>query len=327
MYFRPLSSYCFQADPSFWDSAFIFLRNIFIQGKFLNLLSFLLGYGIASQYSRRGHDHAFFHKRGLFFLLLGIGHGLIWPGDILTFYGIAILLLWRLGKAPAGAIVALGFLSAIISCLMISLSQIQSQAIPDPLLAQQYLAGLSVRELLFAKIYMYSLQQVNALIYGWGIIAASLFGMYAQRTGALLNSPILFCFGLIFSVLYAATELEFTNLTMLNSISYTVSSLIMPYFYIFLIRNIPKSKWTESIAYVGKSSLLNYLAQSFFFTLFGMGYTLQELVTIQRFHYLWIVTLFFLSQVALTTFWYTKYEVSPSESPSQKQEINLEKFN
>jgi uncharacterized protein len=319
MYFRPLSSYCFQADPDFWDSAFIFLRKVFIQGKFLNLLSFLLGFGIASQYSKRGHDRTFFYKRGLFFLLLGVVHGLIWPGDILTFYGITVLLLWRLGQASPRVIGALGLLCAIISCIMIFLSRIQIQVIPDPLLAQQYLAGLGMREFLAAKIYMYGLQQINALIYGWGILAASLFGMYAQKTRTLFRSPILLCFGLACSVLYAVTEFEVTNFALINSISYTVSSLIMPYLYIFLFRNIPKSKMTESIGHVGKSSLSNYLAQSLLLTLFGMGYTFQELVLIQRFHYLWIVTLFFLLQIALTTFWFRKYEAGPLEALFSKK--------
>lgn len=76
--------------------------NIFIQGKFLTLFSFLFGMGFAVQLTRaqmRGAKFMSFYPRRLAALaLFGLIHGfLIWWGDILLTYAVAgaLLLLFR----------------------------------------------------------------------------------------------------------------------------------------------------------------------------------------------------------------------------------------
>src|SRR5438445_11763494 len=76
--------------------------DIFIQGKFVSLFSFLFGLGFAVQMMRadaRGARFLSFYPRRLMALaLFGLIHGiLIWAGDILLSYAVsgAILLLFR----------------------------------------------------------------------------------------------------------------------------------------------------------------------------------------------------------------------------------------
>src|SRR5580698_9579925 len=79
--------------------------DIFIQGKFVTLFSFLFGLGFAVQLSRaeaRGARFLSFYPRRLAALaLFGLIHGiLIWWGDILLAYSLAGALLLSFRKAP-----------------------------------------------------------------------------------------------------------------------------------------------------------------------------------------------------------------------------------
>ncbi len=92
---RPL----FHSTPDLIAQGFI---DIFIQGKFVTLFSFLFGLGFAVQMSRadaRGAKFMSFYPRRLAALaIFGLIHGiLIWWGDILLTYALAgaILLLFR----------------------------------------------------------------------------------------------------------------------------------------------------------------------------------------------------------------------------------------
>jgi uncharacterized protein len=103
-FFAPLDCYehigvLFHGHADVLAQAFI---DVFIQGKFLTIFSFLFGMGFAIQMSRaeaRGVRFMGFYPRRLLALaLFGLIHGiLIWGGDILLTYAFsgAILLLFR----------------------------------------------------------------------------------------------------------------------------------------------------------------------------------------------------------------------------------------
>ena len=85
-----------------WDPKMSFLHHMFIEGKFYSIFSLLFGWGIALQIKRGiacGTDALHTIKRRiLFMLLLGFIHLLIWPGDIVFFYGLIGFLLLPLRK-------------------------------------------------------------------------------------------------------------------------------------------------------------------------------------------------------------------------------------
>src|SRR5580658_7910099 len=103
-FFAPLDAYgsiglLFHSRADLWAQGFI---DLFIQGKFISIFSFLFGMGFAIQMSRaeaRGASFLGFYPRRLLALaLFGVIHGvLIWAGDILLTYALtgAILLLFR----------------------------------------------------------------------------------------------------------------------------------------------------------------------------------------------------------------------------------------
>src|SRR5579863_9248558 len=103
-FFAPLDTYdnigvLFHGRADVVAQAFI---DIFIQGKFISIFSFLFGMGFAIQMSRaeaRGARFMGFYPRRLLALaLFGVIHGIfIWAGDILLTYALsgAILLLFR----------------------------------------------------------------------------------------------------------------------------------------------------------------------------------------------------------------------------------------
>src|ERR1700686_3468962 len=102
-FFAPLDAYgniglLFHGRADVLAQAFI---DIFIQGKFISIFSFLFGMGFAIQMSRgeaRGSRFLSFYPRRLLALaLFGLIHGmLIWAGDVLLTYAFsgAILLLF-----------------------------------------------------------------------------------------------------------------------------------------------------------------------------------------------------------------------------------------
>jgi uncharacterized protein len=75
---------------------------MFIEGKFYSIFSLLFGWGIALQIKRgmaKGVDSvSTIRRRLLFMLLLGFVHLMIWPGDIVFFYGLLGFLLLPLRK-------------------------------------------------------------------------------------------------------------------------------------------------------------------------------------------------------------------------------------
>jgi uncharacterized protein len=75
-----------------WDPDMLFLHHMFIEGKFYSIFSLLFGWGIALQI-RRGiasgiNPLPLLRRRLAFMLILGFVHLMIWPGDIVFFYGL-----------------------------------------------------------------------------------------------------------------------------------------------------------------------------------------------------------------------------------------------
>ena len=85
-----------------WDHKMSFLHHMLIEGKFYSIFSLLFGWGIALQIKRgmaKGIDAIPTIKRRLLFMLvLGAVHLMIWPGDIVFFYGLLGFLLLPLRK-------------------------------------------------------------------------------------------------------------------------------------------------------------------------------------------------------------------------------------
>jgi uncharacterized protein len=94
------------------DHKMTFIHHMLIEGKFYSIFSLLFGWGIALQIKRgmaRGADALpTIKRRLLFMLLLGFVHLMIWPGDIVFFYGLLGFLLIPLRKFSNKALLITG---------------------------------------------------------------------------------------------------------------------------------------------------------------------------------------------------------------------------
>lgn len=104
------------------DRSMSFLHHMFIEGKFYSIFSLLFGWGIALQFKRAaasGIDALPTVRRRLFFmLLLGAVHLLIWPGDIVFFYGLLAFLLLPLRKLSNKVLLITGILLVLSPILL-----------------------------------------------------------------------------------------------------------------------------------------------------------------------------------------------------------------
>lgn len=104
---------------------FEFFESALIQGKFYSIFSFLFGLGFSVQMmrgaERGGEFGAFFRRRLLALLLIGVVHAFVWLGDILMLYALCgfVLLPFRTRSDRTIVWWAFGFLVAPIVCYSI----------------------------------------------------------------------------------------------------------------------------------------------------------------------------------------------------------------
>jgi uncharacterized protein len=108
------------------DKVVWLLQNVFIEGKFYSIFSFLFGWGIALQIERSRRDDVstakFIWRRLGFMLLLGAMHMLLlWEGDIVFLYGIVGFVLFALRRFSNRTLLITGVLLLLSPILLYSL--------------------------------------------------------------------------------------------------------------------------------------------------------------------------------------------------------------
>ncbi len=109
----------------YWDEKMLFLHHMLIEGKFYSIFSFLFGWGIAIQIKRlesRDIEPAPFIRRRLaIMLLLGAFHLLLWPGDIVFFYGLLGFILLMLRRFSDKTLLITGIILVLLPILLYGL--------------------------------------------------------------------------------------------------------------------------------------------------------------------------------------------------------------
>lgn len=108
------------------DKVVWLLQNVFIEGKFYSIFSFLFGWGVALQIERSQRDDVstakFIRRRLGFMLLLGGMHMLLlWEGDIVFLYGIVGFVLFALRKFSNRTLFVTGVLLLLSPILLYAL--------------------------------------------------------------------------------------------------------------------------------------------------------------------------------------------------------------
>jgi uncharacterized protein len=190
--------------------------NLFAEGKFFTLFSFLFGFGFATQLLRAQERGAPFlpryGRRLLVLLLFGMAHAtLLWYGDILVSYallGFALLafrdrspralLIWAVALLAGMTILLLASVaivevqranpagrSAIIGAERELLASAQAEIVRDTALYRDGSYGALVMARALAPVGL----AFNLITQGVPILAMFLLGLYAGRSGILADVP------------------------------------------------------------------------------------------------------------------------------------------
>jgi uncharacterized protein len=190
--------------------------NLFAEGKFFTLFSFLFGFGVATQLLRaRQHGLPFaprYTRRLLVLLLFGVAHAtLLWYGDILVTYALIgfALLLFRDSSPRAVLAWAIALLLGMSLLLGGGIAFVELQR-ADPMAGAAILAAereqlASVEEEIIRDTGLYregsygelvlarTLAPVgliyNLVTQGIPVLAMFLLGLYAGRRGILADLP------------------------------------------------------------------------------------------------------------------------------------------
>ena len=161
--------------------------DIFVQGKFITLFSFLFGIGFAIQMSRAGQKGlrflSFYPRRLASLALFGLIHGIvIWSGDILLTYAIigALLLLFRNQSQKA----LLYWAGAVVALQLLSLSVMQLRAATDESESAPIAAHRTIVQLLNDNWHSW-VSRFEYVIFALPLLSVFLIGLWVWRTGAV----------------------------------------------------------------------------------------------------------------------------------------------
>ncbi|HKE31653.1 MAG TPA: DUF418 domain-containing protein [Candidatus Angelobacter sp.] len=351
-FFAPLDIYenigaLFHGHADKIAQAFI---DIFIQGKFVTLFSFLFGLGFAIQLSRaesRGVRFMGFYPRRLLALaVFGLIHGiLIWAGDILLTYAFsgALLLLFRKRKQKtllwwAGSLFSVPFVVNGVFFGLYLYGFRFSFMVPKPPdmkkiqgIIDIYAHG-SVRQIL-AQNWVEWKHWVPFTLFGLYLLALFLLGMWVWRAGivqrlgeyrSVLKRVCAWCLplGVIANLYVTIVGLMVPN-DRVSYLGWSAGILSLPAAHILsagyasglalIFLNEERRRLLSPFAAVGRMALTNYLMQSVVCTLFFYHYTTGLYGRIGPAWGLLPTVILFAGQVALSNWWLRRYRFGPME--------------
>jgi len=324
--------------------------DVFIQGKFISIFSFLFGLGFAIQMSRaeaRGVRFLGFYPRRLLALaLFGLIHGvLIWGGDILLTYAFsgAILLLFR--KRPqktllwwAGSLFALPIIAGTIILILRFTRFRQPWMDPKPPDMQKlhdvigiYAHG-TVRQIL-AQNWVEWNQELPLTLFAIYAVALFLLGMWVWRAGIVqrldeyrpvLKSVCAWCIalGLILNIFIAIVKAVVppTSFSLwgwcAGILSLSASHILSAGYISGLALIFLHQDWRRVLlpfAAVGRMALTDYLMQSVLCTLFFYHYTTGLYGRIGPAIGLVPTFVLYGAQVVFSNWWLKRYRFGPME--------------
>jgi uncharacterized protein len=351
-FFAPMDAYMhtgvlYHSRADLVTQAFI---DIFVQGKFISIFSFLFGMGFAIQMSRaeaRGARFMGFYPRRLLALaLFGLIHGiLIWAGDILLTYALAgaILLLFRnRGQKTllywAGGLSAFPIMGSLIFGGLYFSPLHRAWMERKPLNAEKYYKVIDIyahgtgRQILAQNWVEWKRELPTQ---GFTIYAVALFllGMWVWRAGivqrlgeyrAMLKRVCAWCIpaGLLLGI-YTGIDKAVTPGGIFSGWRWLAETIMLPGSQILAAGYIAglaliflNEDWRRHLlpfAAVGRTALTNYLMQSVFCTLFFCHYTTGLFGRIGPAVGLLPTVVLFAAQVVASNWWLKRYRFGPME--------------
>ncbi len=322
--------------------------DIFIQGKFVTLFSFLFGLGFAVQMTRaeaRGAKFMSFYPRRLVALaLFGLIHGiLIWWGDILLCYALAGALLLSFRKRAqktllwwAGSIASLPIL--VISGLFIAalIGRYHPENKPPDMTKLQSVIAIyahgTVPQIFKENLVVWK-QELPATGFAAYALFLFLLGMWVWRSGLLdrlaeakpmLKRVCFWCLGIGIPLNVFVTLANLRPSTGHPTvIGYFAGILQFPAEHILsagyasglavLIQSTAWRKRLTPFAAVGRMALTDYLTQSILCTLFFYNYTTGLYGRVGPAIDLIPTVILYGSQVVFSNWWLARFRFGPME--------------
>jgi uncharacterized protein len=325
--------------------------DIFIQGKFVTLFSFLFGLGFAVQMSRavaRGAKFMSFYPRRLAALaLFGLIHGiLIWWGDILLTYALAgaMLLFFRnRGQKTvlwwAGSIFTLPILviTGVFTAGFFGLGPASRPGTPFDLSKVQPIIAIyshgSVAQILRENWVIWK-QALPSELFAIYALFLFLLGLWVYRSGIverlgeykpLLKRVCAVCLplGIALNVLVVVAQAMPKFAGHPTAWAYISNMLDLPAAHVLsagyasglavLIQSATWRRWLTPFAAVGRMALTDYLTQSVLCTLFYYSYTTGLYGRVGPAMGLIPTVVLYGSQVVFSNWWLSKYRFGPVE--------------
>lgn len=309
--------------------------ELFAQGSFYPLFAFMFGYGaiiIAENSLKKGISFPkLFSKRLTILFVIGLIHAfLIWSGDILLMYaltGFFFILFYKIsGKALLGTGIALYIGSAFLPLL---------QRMPEGDFLEEFSEGgqksiAAYRDGTFSEIFSqrfadwWSMNTENhALVMTVGVLGIMLIGAAFAKLKWLSNASahkpllkrLLFA-GLILG--FGIKLLGYVNMESMIFIGFQqLGGPLISLFYmmsIILLVEIPFArKLLQSLSYVGRLSMTNYLLQSTVMTFIFYSYGFGLYNSISYTTGFMLAFAFFALQVLFSKWWVSQYHYGPVE--------------
>jgi len=324
--------------------------DLFFQGKFISIFSFLFGLGFAIQLSRaetRGVRFLSFYPRRLLALaLFGIIHGiLIWSGDILLTYSLsgAILLLFRNRQQKTLLWWAAGLfaLPLVLGTTFVTLYYTRFRPHwmdPKPTDVSKLYATIhiyahgTVRQML-AQNWVQWKSDLPTQLFAIYAVGLFLLGMWVWRAGIVQRldeyRPILkrvcaWCIpvGLIINAYGAIVNAvvppdKITLSVQISNIIHFLGAHILAAGYIsglaLIFLNPNLRPIVLPFAAVGRMALTNYLLESILCTLFFYNYTTGLYGRVGPAMALIPTVVLFAAQIVFSNWWLRRYRFGPME--------------
>ena len=288
----------YTVEKQAYDQYAIFFRSLFIDGKFILLFSFVLGWGIAVQQKRiteAGHSFAqYYFRRSFGLMFLGFLHMVfIFDGDILFSYGVMCLLFWPMReyvlrtplKVFLRRMLILNYFIIVASGFI--LFQVFGFEGVDYLTSDNMGLSKDFYEASEYRLIAGSQSQVSSAIlftveglaaFGLGY-AAEYKGFFKKDSEAFQKLgkrvPIFLIVGLVFTIPMSLVLSEFSeNIWVLAGTMFMFfsSPLLSAVYLYFLVRFARRVKFPEVVILAGRNSLSVYVLQGLIASLFFCGY-------------------------------------------------------
>lgn len=351
-YSQSLQAIQFQIElwPEAWNKAASLFLELFIEGKFIAVFSFLFGYGMIlfkERSKQKGRSFVpLYIRRLLALFIFGLIHGwFIWFGDILLHYALLgfILLCFHWCKPRTLLIWSVVLILLVPTLLLISGGEGAGGIILPPELEQLVHSWIERDQEIYGSGAYWTIHQqrmadwnaslANQLIFYPQLLGLFLLGAYFAKRGLLHDVSSYrsvwrrICIGagatglatLLLPILLELFIKEPSRLVdQLNIVRHLVGGPLVGLFYIaglaVLVQKARAEGWLfRSLASVGRMAFTNYIMQSVVCTLIFYGYGLGWYGKVDILQGIGLGVVIFGCQVVFSRLWLRLFNLGPLE--------------